>query len=95
MRLPGQYADAESGLYYNVARYYYATLGRYLEEDPLPGSNQYWYADGNPLSLTDPLGLTSVYKWPPNNYSDIPPPPGTPCLQAIFRNGDLGLEALR
>jgi RHS repeat-associated protein len=89
LRLPGQYADAESGLYYNVSRYYYAPLGRYLEEDRLPSANQYWYAEGDPLSLIDPLGLTAIFKWPPNNYSDIPPPPGTPCLVAIYKNNQL------
>jgi len=89
LRLPGQYEDIESGLYYNMARFYDPTLGRYLEEDPVPGFNQYTYANGNPFSFIDPLGLTTVYKSPPNTYSDRPPPPGSPCETAIFRRGIL------
>ena len=33
LRLPGQYADQESGYYYNLNRYYAPKLGRYLTED--------------------------------------------------------------
>ncbi|HKE92732.1 MAG TPA: RHS repeat-associated core domain-containing protein, partial [Povalibacter sp.] len=90
LRLPGQYADAESGLYYNLARYYDPVLGRYLEEDPLPSINQYWYGNGDPFSIIDPLGMRGgkIYKWPPNNYGDYPPP-GSPCEVAVFRHGIL------
>jgi RHS repeat-associated protein len=35
LRLPGQYEDAETGLYYNRFRYYDAEIGMYLEVDPL------------------------------------------------------------
>jgi RHS repeat-associated protein len=59
-RLMGQYHDAETGLHYNVARYYHPGLGRYLERDPLGfagGSwNDYLYADGDPLNRVDPTG---------------------------------------
>ncbi len=34
LRFPGQYADAESGLYYNYHRYYNSEIGRYIQEDP-------------------------------------------------------------
>ena len=35
LRFPGQYVDAESGLNYNVNRYYSPTIGRFIEADPI------------------------------------------------------------
>ncbi len=34
LRYPGQYCDAETGLHYNLHRYYDPTTGRYLKPDP-------------------------------------------------------------
>jgi RHS repeat-associated protein len=61
LRLPGQYADRETGLYYNDHRYYDPARGRYLTPDPMGlggGANNYAYVNGNPLKYFDPEGLT-------------------------------------
>lgn len=62
LRFPGQYFDQESGLFYNVNRYYSPRLGRYISADPIGlagGLNSFGYVNGNPLSNIDPLGLAS------------------------------------
>nr|WP_227743584.1 RHS repeat-associated core domain-containing protein [Hafnia paralvei] len=59
MRFSGQYADEESGLYYNRHRYYDGDTGLYLSPDPIGlggGVNPYSYVK-NPLKWVDPLGL--------------------------------------
>jgi RHS repeat-associated protein len=59
IRLPGQYHDRETGLYYNYHRYYDPKIGSYINQDPigpLGGWNLSAYTR-NPLRFIDPLGL--------------------------------------
>jgi RHS repeat-associated protein len=59
IRLQGQYADQETGLYYNRNRYYAPAIGAFLSQDPLglaAGLNVYNLAP-NALGWVDPLGL--------------------------------------
>jgi RHS repeat-associated protein len=60
---PGQYFDAETGLYQNWHRYYDASVGRYTQADPIGlagGANRFSYADGSPTHTVDPKGLQGV-----------------------------------
>lgn len=82
LRFPGQYFDTESGLFSNYFRDYDPKTGRYIEGDPaglLGDSNPYAYANGNPLTQADPLGLRTLYyapivrvPTPPVNYTQAP-----------------------
>lgn len=82
LRFPGQFHDAESGLFYNWFRYYDPKTGRYLTSDPLGlrgGLNTYIYAKANPQRFADPFGLESAVDWDlpggPNHCSLSPDRP--------------------
>ncbi len=62
LRFPGQWFQAESGLFQNWMRDYDPTLGRYLQADPLglvDGPSIYGYALQNPQRYLDPRGEQS------------------------------------
>lgn len=70
IRFQGQWHDEESGLTYNLSRYYDSECARYISTDPSGlrgGLNSFSYVT-NPVKFVDPWGLC------PNN----PPPPGAP-----------------
>ncbi len=67
LRFPGQYSLTETGLYNNYFRTYDPQMGRYLESDPIGqagGINPYAYANGNPVTWSDRLGLKPGDKFP-------------------------------
>jgi RHS repeat-associated protein len=59
LRFPGQYYDAETGLFNNVHRDFDSSAGRYIQSDPiglLGGISTYAYTGDSPLSHVDLLG---------------------------------------
>ncbi|QPT14117.1 Rhs family protein [Serratia rubidaea] len=75
LRYAGQYQDNESGLHYNLFRYYEPEVGRFTTQDPIGlqgGLNLYQYAP-NPYGRVDPLGLSPCNS--PNGYKtgDVDP----------------------
>lgn len=57
--LQNQYFDAETGLHYNLLRYYEPATGRFINQDPIGlegGANLYFFAP-NANGWVDPLGL--------------------------------------
>jgi RHS repeat-associated protein len=63
IRFPGQWFQMESGLAYNWHRHYDATLGRYVQPDPLglaalltDGPSAFGYVGQNPFAYVDPEG---------------------------------------
>ncbi|MDJ1162765.1 RHS repeat-associated core domain-containing protein [Burkholderia gladioli pv. gladioli] len=76
LRFPGQWADQESGLSYNLNRYYDPDSGQYLSPDPLGlagGLRTQGYVE-NPTGRIDPLGLSGCEEFDVNKVTakDIP-----------------------
>ena len=71
LRMQGQYLDRETGLHYNLFRYYDPDSGRFTQQDPIGlagGINLYQYAP-NALSWVDPWGLSKCNNKQANAYS--------------------------
>jgi RHS repeat-associated protein len=89
MRFPGQWFQLESGLAYNWHRHYDATIGRYVQADPIGlrgGKNLFSYVNQNPLAYTDADGLEAIaamsrYGW----GLDPAEGPQLECAWAAFR----------
>jgi RHS repeat-associated protein len=78
LAFPGQYRDDETGLHYNLNRYYDPDTAAYLSPDPLglwPSANPHRYVD-NPLAWIDPLGLAAykvVHENDAGRFGDLDP----------------------
>jgi len=73
LRLPGQYADGETGWNNNGFRDYMPGLGAYAESDPsgiFGGANTFGYAGANPIKNSDRWGLADYYG---RTYSPLDP----------------------
>ena len=72
LRYQGQYLDRETGLHYNIFRYYDPDTGRFTQPDPIGlagGFNLYQYAP-NSLNWLDPLGLSCSYNSKSKRWHD-------------------------
>ncbi|RPE77060.1 RHS repeat-associated core domain-containing protein [Vulcaniibacterium tengchongense] len=94
LRHQGQYYDRETGLSYNLARYYDAHAGCYVSADPLgleAGENTYLYAFGNPFLWADPWGLNACRRgewiFPEGGSRNVND------YQTIYTNGIMGNRA--
>jgi len=63
-RFTGKPVSQTTGLYYEYARWYDPTIGRFISADPMPGHrsdpqslNRYVYVQNSPLNNIDPSGL--------------------------------------
>jgi RHS repeat-associated protein len=73
LRFSGQYFDAETGEFYNGARYYNSGIGGFDQPDPIGqagGIGIYVYGLDNPLINNDPLGLQTNINMFPKNTND-------------------------
>ena len=62
-RLQNQYADLETGLYYNFFRYYEPEAGWFMNQDPIGlfgGDNLYQF-EPNIQAWVDPIGLANLF----------------------------------
>lgn len=81
LRGSNQYFDRETGLHYNLQRYFDPNTLRYLTPDPmgqLGGINLYTFANGDPINFVDLFGLQAI----PASYDE------TDCFR-VFVQGTL------
>jgi RHS repeat-associated protein len=78
-RMLGQYADPETGLYYNRMRYYDPEVGRFLapDLDPLQVHHGRYTYGPNPIGWSDPLGLMPRFSRAKDHaWAEVIPRPG-------------------
>ena len=70
-RFAGREFDKATGLSYNRARYYDASNGRFISQDPIKfaggDANLYRYVSNNPIDDSDPSGLSAKSRGPKLN----------------------------
>lgn len=78
-RFSTKYQDTESGAYYYGYRYYNASLGRWLNRDPIEergGINLYGMVENNPNNAVDVLGTVAwSLNYPPQGSQNPPSSP--------------------
>jgi RHS repeat-associated protein len=89
-RYTGRESDSETGLYYDRARYYDPSVGRFISEDPIlfeGGMDFYAYVSNNSVNRIDPLGLCPLSETPWYKNS---------CITGAIGNGLLhvGIDAI-
>jgi RHS repeat-associated protein len=75
-KFTGRRLDPETGLYYYRARYYSASLGRFLQVDPVGYTDDldvYKYTGNDPINHADPSGRTAIYSGFGSSPSFDPP----------------------
>ncbi len=74
----GRLLDKDTGLQNNLNRWYDASIGRWMSEDPIglgPDTNPYRYVGNSPLNGSDPSGTIYVDPgWPEGNEVNYGPP---------------------
>ena len=86
-RFQNQYYDKETGLHYNLMRYYEPDSGKFVNQDPIGlwgGDNLYMYAP-NPMVWVDPWGLVN---W--SSYRDKHVAPSNLSWKAIVESTKSG-----
>ncbi|MEN4913259.1 RHS repeat-associated core domain-containing protein, partial [Erwinia amylovora] len=80
--------DSETGLHYNLFRYYEPDVGRFTTQDPVGlagGLNLYAYAP-NPLGYIDPLGLSKCAL--EGKYKEVDKANLPDWIKDSFKNGE-------
>ncbi len=72
----GREQDSETGLYYNRARYYDPSTGRFISQDPIGfdagDANLYRYVGNDPMNNTDPTGEEEQSTLSPKLINNLP-----------------------
>lgn len=85
-----KYFDQESGLNYYYHRYYYPSIGRFINEDPIGfvgGLNLFLITINNPLNYIDKFGLYDPHNNIPKKFKEFDELLNSP-HQVVWLNGE-------